>query len=178
VIYESYFWKRDLLRYAEVLRKKTTQRRWVEASGALVEKTVFIGFYAIRKLLEAKKVSTSLHSRNIRCRVCKPTGKPVTILNRHRLDELFDLSSWKPSHIPVTSLANQVIHSYVFAMAHSESHRWESILVTSDREKVRRLYEISATELIKTFEVFGNNYPSKGKWEFDESINDYRVENS
>lgn len=49
----SVLWKKELLRAADRLEKKATQRRWTEQSAFRVEKDVMVGAYAIRKLLEA-----------------------------------------------------------------------------------------------------------------------------
>ena len=57
MIAESYYWKRELLRVAARLRRRLTQRRWPEASFSVVEMDLMVGFYAIRKLAEAKKIS-------------------------------------------------------------------------------------------------------------------------
>ena len=57
MIWESAYWKEELLRQAEDLKKRSTQTKWSERSLARLEKTIMIGFYSIRKLIEAKKVS-------------------------------------------------------------------------------------------------------------------------
>ncbi len=89
MIYESSYWKDDLLRYAAALRKKTKQRHWSERSQAVVEKLVFLGFYSVRKLFEAEKLSTSLRQLSLVTAIYPPTGKNVTRHNWHKTDELF-----------------------------------------------------------------------------------------
>jgi hypothetical protein len=57
MIYESRFWKDNLIKQANVLRAKTTQKRWTEASSARLEQTIMLGYYSIRKLVESQKLS-------------------------------------------------------------------------------------------------------------------------
>ena len=74
MIWESQFWKEDLARLALQLKKRTGQRRWSERSLAKLEKEVFIGFYAIRKLLESKKLSERLTKTQIPIETFPYTG--------------------------------------------------------------------------------------------------------
>lgn len=65
MIWESSFWKDDLVKVAGKLVKRTIQKRWPERSLASLEKDVFVSFYAIRKLIESKKISDGLLSLKI-----------------------------------------------------------------------------------------------------------------
>ncbi|HEX9938589.1 MAG TPA: hypothetical protein VGB15_15735, partial [Longimicrobium sp.] len=80
MIWESSYWKEDLLKQAEALRKRTTQRRWPEISFARLEQAVMLGFYSIRKLVEARKLSDHVASSAIPVTTYPPTGKPITYL--------------------------------------------------------------------------------------------------
>jgi hypothetical protein len=65
MIWESHYWKKDLARLADCLRKRARQRQWSERSLAKMEKEVFIGFYSLRKLLEGKKLSGKVVNRGL-----------------------------------------------------------------------------------------------------------------
>ena len=65
MIWESAYWKDDLLRAACILKEKRHQKLWRESSMARVEKTVMTGFHIIRKLIEARKLSDALMHQTI-----------------------------------------------------------------------------------------------------------------
>jgi hypothetical protein len=56
--------KDELARVADRLDAKTRQKRWTDRTGYLIER-VMIGAYAMRKLIDAYKVSDSVRQRQI-----------------------------------------------------------------------------------------------------------------
>ena len=164
MIWESQYWKDDLLKSAKVLRRKTAQTRWPEASFVLVEKTIMLGFYSIRKLLEAKKLSTSFASIRIPARLYPSKGGTITLLNWHHIDRFFDLDNPQTAQLKVPDLANQVIHSFIFIPASDAAGGLSAIQVASDRQKTKGLFEIPIDQVIHVFEKAGNDYPSKARY--------------
>jgi hypothetical protein len=65
VIGDSAPWEAELLRIADRLEKRKTQKRWHEESRFLVERDIMIAAYIIRKLMEAKKLSDHVTGREI-----------------------------------------------------------------------------------------------------------------
>ena len=57
MIFESSYWKDELLRAASFLREKQSQKQWRGESYAKVEQKVMISFYSIRKLMDARKLA-------------------------------------------------------------------------------------------------------------------------
>jgi hypothetical protein len=167
MIWESKYWKDDLLKSAKVLRRITTQTRWPEASFVLVEKTIMLGFYSIRKLLEAKKLSTSFASITIPARLYPSKGGTVTLLNWHHTYRFFDLENPQPAQLKVPDLANQVIHSFIFIPGGDPAGGLSTIQVASDRQKTKGLFEIPIDQVIHVFEIAGNDYPCKSCYKRD-----------
>ena len=74
MIFETNYWRLELERLARRLKRHMTQSRWLASSDASVEKSVMLGFYSIRKLLEAfqpppnmnfnSKITTFLRNQN------------------------------------------------------------------------------------------------------------------
>lgn len=64
MIYESSYWKSDLLKLATRLQLRLIQTRWGKKNLYTLEKEIFIGFYSIRKLIESKKVSSSIKNKS------------------------------------------------------------------------------------------------------------------
>lgn len=179
MIWESHYWKEDLARLADRLRKRAQQRQWSERSLAKLEKDVFIGFYAVRKLLEAKKLSEREANRVIPADSFCNTGRQrITLLNWNtKFAEAFDFEKPKKVKLSITFLCNQVIHSYVFKEVFDEEGLLIGIFISSDRERSRKLYFVAMTELIRLFAMIGKDYPSHSEYQFDPSTGDYITKN-
>jgi hypothetical protein len=178
VIHESAYWKDDLLRRSSLLRRYMVQKRWSEASFARCEQTVMIGFYSIRKLMEAAKLTDLLTRASVSIRRYPAKGKPVTRINRHRVDELYDLNASEKQNLSLLELCNQFVHSYIFAPVLREEGGLSAIWFASDRQRLRSLLEIGAKTVVSIFEGVGNNEVRSARMEFDASIRDYRIENT
>lgn len=177
MIWESHYWKTDLVRYAAGLRKRMRQRRWSEPSRVAVEKLVFLGFYSIRKLFEAKKLSSSLHHYSISIMVYPPTAKSVTHMNWHKTDQLFYLDREAPAKVTLPFLCDQVIHSYIFQLGFTDDNALDFLLLSSDRQRSKGLQHIAVGDVIKVFERVGNDSPSKTSMTFNPKSKDYDVHN-
>jgi hypothetical protein len=175
MIYESHFWKDDLLKQARNLSARKVQSRWPEASFGRVEQTVMNGFYAIRKLIEAHKIADALTHRRIPVETFPWLFKPVTYRNWHHYWELYDLSVRKPETRELIFLAHLVIHSYVFLIEFDEANRFVGILVTSDRHRHKCLYSLRIDSLVEIFEAVGTDYPNEYKATFNPARSDFDV---
>jgi hypothetical protein len=127
MIEESHYWKDDLLKQAEVLRLLRRKRRLGERSLAKVEQTLFLGFYSIRKLIEADKLSCTVVDRQMPVTSFSWSGKRVTKLNLHRINELYNLENGRLTQKTLRAICNQFIHSYVFCCCFDASERLEGV---------------------------------------------------
>jgi hypothetical protein len=183
MIYESRFWKDDLIKQANFLRAKTKQRRWTEASSARLEQAIMLGFYSIRKLVESQKLSNAVINQKITASVYVWKGKPVTRINWVKIDELYDLEKPKTVSKDLLFFCHQFVHSYVFWEYFEEDTRFvEGVFVSSDRERHRNLYSLSISQIIALFEQIGNDYPENfalvyNPEKMDYEMKDYVVKN-
>lgn len=175
MIWVSYYWKESLLKHAGELRKRKTQKRWSEASFGRVEEIVMLAFYSIRKLIEAAKVATATSTMDIAVEQYPWKGKRVTRLNWHKLDELYDFDSRVTARISLQRICNQIVHSYVFAIAHSDSGGFGGFLFVSDREKNRHLHFLDVDSAIALFEHVGRDYPNEVRMILNSETDDYEV---
>src|SRR5665213_2100298 len=93
MIWESCYWKEPLLRTAERLRGLKASVELSEEDLANLEREIFVGFYSVRKLIEA---ITKLTDRTKLFQVTVSwyqNIKPVSWLNNHKIDELYDLKN-------------------------------------------------------------------------------------
>ena len=126
-----------------------------------IERDVFIGFYSIRKLMDKPGALTdATRVSTWQCNVY-PNKDRVNVLNNHRIDELFDMSSRQQETKCLGFLCNQVIHSFIFCTYLDEHYAFDGVLFASDRDKDVKLYRVSAAALIEIFFRVGKDYPSQ-----------------
>ncbi len=186
MINESYYWKKELLKLAVRLEKrKKNQRWWTESQYGTFEKEIMIGFYIIRKLLEAKKLTNAIVSKKIIGTKFPNNGTNVTLGNNHRFFELYDFEKPKQDKFDLIFLCNQLVHSYIFSPnfeCDSETGKGEktlsSILFCSDENRNKWLFEIHIDSVTNLFKELGNDYPNSYKRIYDKKRNDYIVTNS
>jgi hypothetical protein len=178
MIYESSYWKDELLRQSKRLRAQCQQKRWREASSAKLELTLMSGFYIVRKLVEAKKLSQKLISKNFQVTEFPPSGKAVNLHNRHDIDRLFKLDEPNKTSIDFLSLCNQFVHSYVFVLCFSDIKKLTGIFVASDWMRTSRLYYVEIEHAIKLFDEVGGDYPTETHFIWDKKKQDYKVTNN
>jgi hypothetical protein len=167
MIWESAYWKDDLLRMARQIRRAMRQKRWSEASHANVEKCLLIGFYSIRRLLESKKLSDRIRDLTFKVESFHSRGRPVHFMNRHKVDELYDLGKSATVSIGLRELCNSFVHSYVLTPIHDERNGLKGILVSSDFRRGSQVLLIRAPTIAQLFEKVGQNYPTESHGVFD-----------
>ena len=177
MIFESAYWKQPLLTSAKRLRRFMTLETLTERQFAQFERDVFIGFYSVRKLLEAfGKVSES--SRKMRLPIHwhpkRPEAPEADWRNRNDLLELYDVEVCHAEQRDVLYVAHRMVHSFIFIPARQEGSDVDGIYFTSDNDKDRRISFIQTERIAATFETFGKDYPetfrvwkdpATGKWE-------------
>lgn len=201
MIYESQFWKNELLAIAKKLKTKTTFRsEWSDKKNAKLEKWIMFGFYIIRKLLEAKKLTSDYDSKKIECTVYKSESKTINWMNRFELEELYNLSNPISEKRELRFFINQIVHSYIFLPVIGycdpeltknlkntnltedeiiELHEnalmcVEGIYVNSDNNKKEYLFELDLLEIIELFEDIGTCFVTKVDMKYDPQKEDYK----
>ena len=176
MIQESRFWKKDLLRLADRLRRvRKNDKPFATGTCVAVEKAVMMGAFVVRKLAESHKLSDRTSSMSLRVTRSPSTGEPVTWMNNHRLPELFDFTKAVPARLSLWFLSNQVIHSHIFATYSDPAGRRRGVFISSDRERNRALVAVPLFEFERAFRRAGRDYPSFMRFTFDEKLRDYRV---
>jgi len=175
---ESRYWKEDLLRHAKALTPVKSPPRWSERQVVNFEKNLIISFFMIRKLFETDKVSKK--SRDYKAKIFhyKPTGKKITKLNQHSIYRNYDLENEKEVRKDIFFIANQLIHSCtIFAYRKSLTDRnWDGVFACSDWERDKTIYRVPLSEIIKIFQLVGNDYPSSMHMTWDKVKDDYKIE--
>jgi hypothetical protein len=161
MITDSYYWKKPLLVGAKFIRKNLDAKDISEAQFARIEREIFIGFYAIRKLLEATgKVSTETRTMKVALeRYDKREYHPIVDwYNRSEFWELYNLDEPMQESRDLLYVAHRMVHSFIFML--SGEHDRYGAFFTSDRDKDTRLNFISKDEIVRVFEAVGQDDPS------------------
>ncbi len=160
MIHESYPWKRDLLRDADIIERWATKNTNSEYRSMLIEKKVYLSAFVIRKLIEDHKVTDAIKAHSILCTIYPAKGSNVDIMNWPDVDEHYDFSTHKLEQINIQRFANQIIHNLIFLFEISEetySSPISGLFVTSDWEKDNQLYHVTLTDYLSVLRSVGND---------------------
>jgi hypothetical protein len=69
VINESWPWKRRLAKDADIIERWAAKPKITDRRSFLLEEKIFLAAYAMRKLVEANKLSSSFEGSSINCRI-------------------------------------------------------------------------------------------------------------
>jgi hypothetical protein len=141
VIWESGPWKKELWQRAHSLGKRQSQKRWTQASSVGVEKDVFFSAYAIRRLLEAEKISDEVEALGIHVTTYRALNKSIDHMNWDSINELYNLENPSNGHtLSLRDFCNQIIHSFAFLPCFKEEGGICGFFFSSERSKNQVLY--------------------------------------
>lgn len=83
MIWESCYWKDPLLDIVEQIEFWELSSNLDESDFAEIERQITIGFYSVRKLIDAKKLSDSVAQGKLNC-LSFANINEVNLLNWHR----------------------------------------------------------------------------------------------
>lgn len=174
MIWESAPWREELRRCAAGLTRLAAQRRETDKRSALFERTFFFGAYAMRKLNEAKKLSSAWAGRSVPGLWYPLIASPPDLMNWHRLDEHYDLSVGEEECLSAKDLSDMVIHSFVFMVELNNDRTISGVFLASDRSKRRGLWLFKITTLVEIMAATaedefnfscGIRDPETGEWD-------------
>lgn len=174
---ESRYWKEELLKNAKKIRLlQKRSPRWTERFICNLEKDLSISFFIIRKLIELHKVGDRTLKHKIKVYSCKTKGIAVTLLNNHRIDELYHLNNETQEARSIKFIADQFIHSYTIYTSQDVWRKCEGVLLCSDYYRNHCLFRVPIKEIEDVFRIVGNDYPHSAHYIFNEVKGDYDVQ--
>ena len=149
-------WKRELIRLADKLQNRYKQKRWTILSRAALEKQVFIGAFALRKLLDSKKISKKLSEKKIGT-MFYPLRNPNEIKEpiKH-FTHAFDLLHGTRHELTMRELMDQFIHSHHFSPFVPFGQSMVGIYVASDWKRKKGLYYVMLKRLAEVLREVGS----------------------
>lgn len=164
MIHESEPWKRLLSQEADRLLAASKARR-SEARSVRIERALFFGAYIIRKLAEAKKLSSAYDSKNIQVQVLPATKAGIDWTNAYRWDQFFEISASSKKTIAVSALVNLLIHSLVLVELNDEEDHVVGFFITSDQQSKTALYAVEIAAWIAVMRwVAADHVGSVQRW--------------
>lgn len=202
MIHESYYWRNELIQISEKINKKIKiQKNWSDSKFAKFEKNIMLGFYIIRKLMEANKLTNKIGSTKFTLKMYQNNGTKVTRMNNHRFDENYNFENFKIVKRDLKFLINQFVHSYVFvpvisvvdektlklmenkdlkgdelAEIYEDGEReLTGILVNTDTNKNDNLFEIDINSIIEIFKNVGECNVTRIEMKYNPKKEDYDI---
>ncbi|PYK37803.1 MAG: hypothetical protein DME49_10590 [Verrucomicrobia bacterium] len=174
---DSAFWKTELFPIIEEIERLSRFSRFNTRIANALERQIMFALFSVRTLIERHKLSQELLSQRIDVVAYpKRTPKPVTWLNNHDIDELFDVNAPKKRQLTLNFLCNQVIHSYILIPL-QDGRKFTDVLVCSDRDRNRWLYVISMNRITKIIRDVAFDYPSRMNITYNPKRQDYDIKN-
>lgn len=158
MIWESHPWRAELVKVADRLARQRERGTLTEAGAFRLERDLMVGAYAIRKLMEAKKLATSLEQTTYRVRCYPSTGERPDRMNWHHLDRFYDFGNAGEATLSLGQLCNQIVHSWIWMPLYdweTKPKGWEALLVTSDRDRMKHIHEIPSELFVDLFRQVG-----------------------
>lgn len=103
------------------------------------------------------------------------TGKLPTLLNNHRIEELYDFSKEHAQTKKSMYVCNQVIHSHSIAMVVDKTRNWDSMLTVSDYDRKNCIWRIPVDVMVDLLRTASTDYPYEVKYTQNEKTGDYDV---
>lgn len=173
---ESSYWKEFLVETASDLRSVARPKRLTKRRYEIVERNIVISFFLLRRLIELHKVSGKVRNFGLRVFAWPSTGKLPTLVNNHRIEELYDFSKEQSQTKKPMYICNQVIHSYSTSMVVDETRNWDSMLTVSDYDRKNCIWRIPVDVMVGLLRAASTDYPYQIKYTRNEKTGNYDVE--
>ena len=157
MISDSVPWREALLRGADFLEQQKIRQRWTERGVYLIERELFIAFYAIRRLLEAYRISDALASSVWPAtKHALSSSKRPDLLSYQDVPDYYETDEGEAVNLPLRVLCNQVIHSYVLTFQLSEDRGLKGLWIASDRQRGSAVYFVEMDAIVALLRAVGS----------------------
>lgn len=142
---------------ADRLEQKSSQKRWTERSSFIVERDIMTSAYAIRRLLEAGKVSRATYAATVPVLSYPAIGVEPDVWNRHEIWDLYDLEAPQKTQLALRKYCNQLIHSFVWGInADEHTNLFDGIFAASEKDCVKQLFFVPVQSMVDVCRRIGS----------------------
>jgi hypothetical protein len=169
------FWQANLPSAVDRILELATFKRFSKRRADEFEREIMLAVFCVRTLIERRKLSEELlRNRLPVVAFPKKAQKPVTWLNSHHISELYNLEEPEQKHVDPSFLCNQIIHSYTLIPAR-DGQQFTHILVCSDFERNRYLYNISLDLIVSLLNNVASDNPIRTEITYNPKKLDYDI---
>tara|TARA_R110002049_G_C9022697_1_gene551445 strand:+ start:123 stop:731 length:609 start_codon:yes stop_codon:yes gene_type:complete len=166
MIHESQPWREALKKDAQVLNRWASRTRASERRAFIIERKIFLTAYAIRKLIESEKLSSSTENEGIHCIAFRALPGAKQLMERQKFEESYDFENKTHETLTLIKLTHLIIHSSILVECVDERMRMSGFLVTT-KQKISSLFQIPLNEYMRAIELVADDDPSTSQWAFD-----------
>lgn len=173
MISASKYWKQPLITAANWLSRSKLNANTRQSTLVKIQKEVFLGFYSVRKLIEAFEVKSELESLKIEIIYFpkKPRSELINDLNKQRIEHLYEMSAHKSETRDIKYISNLFIHSYVFIII-GQKNKLKGFYINTDTTKNEKLYFIDLIQIFEIFRLIGKDKSSNLTYKIDQAKGD------
>lgn len=154
--FESYYWKKNIKRDISTIQRKMeinvqklTSKKLDEVFS-IVETKVFLIAFAIRKLLDTKKLPDRVTNKKIKITKFKKNSRAYGAF--FDFEKLYELDKPIIAEMKARQILNQIIHGFVFQVFANSRGKLSYLYLTSDYDRSKFLYLVNLKTLMKKFE--------------------------
>jgi hypothetical protein len=165
MIEEQSYWRADLTKYAQRLKRRYGKLRWSKQTLYEIEKEVFLSAFIIRKLIESGKVDRAVLGLNFQIKKYPIRPGAVRSTDPKTLGSIYDIYHGRDEILSIKKLCDQFVHSYIFSpLIISRTHGVVfGLYFSSDCESEKGLYYIPLIKVIEIITSSACNRPIKIK---------------
>lgn len=167
MIFDSAPWKAQLAKDAAEIEAAAAKRASAKRS-LVIERNVFVGAYAIRKLSEAFRLSSSFLNEPVAVKFYPAIREGYLPIRHPDYERYFAMDRPEQRTLTRQRLVNVLIHSAVFVEVLGPRGRCEGLLVASDQTVKRGVYELALAEFTSLLRLAAGEFPTVMVMEADE----------
>lgn len=158
MIYDPIYWLNFLGKQYEIIHKKRRQKQWQDNSYYVLEQSIMLTFYTLRKLHESDAVKFAFFDEEFD--LTKYNARSTQNPRSYRLDieKYYQIENPKKIKKKFSYIANQIIHSFVFVPIFKNRNQVYGFAFNSDRSKSNELYMLDLEILEKLLSGISGRY--------------------
>ena len=124
----------------------------------IIEKKVFMRAYAMRRLLQSDKLSSSIGSHNIKIHWF-PSIRKIQKEDRWDIHQHYDVTASSPTSLTIPRILDLTIHSFIFREWYDHEEADTKIVFTSDIKRDAYLWLIGLPAFVEVMRFVANDVP-------------------
>ncbi|MDN2658204.1 hypothetical protein Q4490_15935 [Neptunomonas phycophila] len=150
--YTKIYWLEEIQNSCVFLENLYRKQEWNNNLEFQFEKSIFFGFYAIRKLIESNLIDPNIASRNTKITKYSPIEKEEFEINfLERWSKAYNLMKGDEWQLSLEKICNQFVHSKIYSPFVPDGTWCVGIYFVSDRDYKKKVYYIQLIRVIETF---------------------------